>query len=55
MIHFTIAITPPSLFGIDREIAYVDRKYFVKQVDMKNSPDQWNPTRKKKAYHKERH
>lgn len=39
-IDFTIAITPPSLFGIDREIAYGNRKYLVKQADMKISPNQ---------------
>jgi hypothetical protein len=39
-IDFAITITPPSLFRIDREIAYGNRKYFVKQADMNNSPDQ---------------
>jgi hypothetical protein len=40
MIDFTIAITPPSLFGIAREIAYANMKRLVKQTDMKNSPNQ---------------
>jgi hypothetical protein len=39
-IDFTTVITPPSLFVIAHEIAYVNRKYLVKQADTKNSPNQ---------------
>jgi hypothetical protein len=43
-IDFTIAITPRSLtlslFRIECKIAYANRKYFMKQADMNNSPDQ---------------
>jgi hypothetical protein len=39
-IDFITAITPSTLFGIDRDIAYANRKYLAKEANMKNSPNQ---------------